>query len=88
MNISMTPELEQLVHAKVKSGMYQSASELMREALRLLAERDELHKRRIDAMDAFIQVGLDEAARGEFVDPDVMWAEIDQEIAEAASKHA
>ena len=36
MNVSITPELEAFVQAKVKSGMYQSASELFREALRLL----------------------------------------------------
>lgn len=70
MNISITPELEQLVHAKVKSGMYQSASELFREALRLLAERDELHHRRMEAMDQLIQAGLDDAARGNVISAD------------------
>ncbi len=42
MNIHLTPELEQFVHAKVQSGRYDSASEVVREALRLMAERDEL----------------------------------------------
>ena len=51
MNISITPELEQFVHTKVKSGMYQSASELFREALRLLAERDELRRKRLKKPD-------------------------------------
>ena len=88
MNISITPELEKFVQAKVKSGMYQSASELIREALRLLAERDDLQRRRIEAMDQFIQVGLDEAARGKFCDPDEVWAELDQVIADAERKHA
>jgi antitoxin ParD1/3/4 len=40
MNVSLTPELEQLVQEKVKSGRYLSASEVVREALRLLEERD------------------------------------------------
>lgn len=88
MNVSITPELEKFIQSRVQSGMYQSASELVREALRLLAERDELRKRRIEAMDQFIQVGLDSAARGEFVDPDDVWAEMDQVIADAANKHA
>lgn len=42
MNVSLTPELEELIHEKVRSGMYLSASEVVREALRLLEERDEL----------------------------------------------
>jgi len=87
MNVSITPELEEFVQAKVKSGMYQSASELFREALRLLAERDELHRRRIEAMDAFIQVGLDEAERGEFVTPEELEADIEQLFAELRQNH-
>ena len=42
MNVSLTKELEQLVNEKVKSGRYLSASEVVREALRLLEERDRL----------------------------------------------
>jgi antitoxin ParD1/3/4 len=36
----LTPELEQLVQEKVASGLYQTASEVVRDALRLLKERD------------------------------------------------
>ena len=41
MNISLTPELEKLVQEKVASGLYQTASEVIREGLRLLKERDD-----------------------------------------------
>jgi antitoxin ParD1/3/4 len=41
MNVSLTPELERLVTEKVESGMYQTSSEVIREGLRLLRERDE-----------------------------------------------
>jgi len=88
MNVSITPELEAFVQAKVKSGMYQSASELFREALRLLADRDEERRKRIEAMDRFIQEGIDSGARGEFCDPDEVWAELDQIIDSAEQKHA
>jgi antitoxin ParD1/3/4 len=40
-NVSLTPELERLVNAKIASGLYQTASEVVREALRLLQQRDE-----------------------------------------------
>ena len=95
MNISITPELEKLVHTKVASGMYNSASEVIREALRLLAERDELQRQRIAAMDAFIQEGMDSAGEDAHLTPeekdaktDAFWAELDAIIAAAENKHA
>ena len=41
MNVSLTPQLEALIQKKVKAGTYQTASEVVREGLRLLHERDE-----------------------------------------------
>lgn len=60
MNVSLTPELEQLVNEKVGSGLYQTASEVVREALRLLKQRDDQARLRAD-----IQAGFDQLARGE-----------------------
>jgi putative addiction module CopG family antidote len=45
MNVSLTPELEELVNEKVRSGFYQTASEVVREALRLLKQRDDEARR-------------------------------------------
>src|SRR5205085_11483455 len=39
MNVSLTPELEKFVQSRVASGRYQTASEVIREGLRLLEER-------------------------------------------------
>ena len=62
MNVSLTPELERLINDKVETGFYQTASEVVREALRLLKHRDEgLVELRRD-----IQAGLDQAVRGEY----------------------
>lgn len=62
MNISLTAELEQLVSDKVKTGMYQTASEVIREGLRLLNERDH----RLEALRRDIRVGFEAVDRGEF----------------------
>ncbi len=59
MNVSLTPELEQYVQEKVKSGMYYSASEVIREGLRLLQEKDEMHQFRLQQLRQDIQAGLD-----------------------------
>jgi antitoxin ParD1/3/4 len=59
MNISLTPQLESLVKAKVDSGLYGSASEVMRDALRLLEERDRRQFLRVEELRAEIKKGLD-----------------------------
>jgi len=59
MNISLPPQLENLVKNKVESGLYSSASEVLREALQLLEERDQLDQLRIEALRSDIQKGLD-----------------------------
>jgi len=68
MNVSLTPDLEELVQKKVQSGRYSSASEVVREALRLLAERDELRQAELEALRASVEQGLAEARRGELED--------------------
>ncbi|MFO0888247.1 MAG: type II toxin-antitoxin system ParD family antitoxin [Isosphaeraceae bacterium] len=75
MNVSLTPELEQYVNGKVQSGMYQTASEVVREGLRLLKEREELHQQKLSDLREAIQVGIDQADRGEGVPIDEAWAE-------------
>ena len=59
MNISLTPQLEDLVKTKVASGLYGSASEVLREALRLLEERDRIHAIRFEELRTAIKKGLD-----------------------------
>ena len=59
MNISLTPHLEKLVQGKVESGLYNSASEVMREALRLMEERDQLRELRLEELRREIQKGID-----------------------------
>lgn len=65
MNVSLTKELERLVAAKVKTGRYLSASEVMREALRLLEERDQLQQLRLAELRRELKKGLDQLDRGE-----------------------
>lgn len=65
MNVSLTPELEKLVNEKVESGMYASASEVIREGLRLLVERDARNRQRSEQLMREIAVGLEELDRGE-----------------------
>lgn len=68
MNVHLTPELEQLVQNKVQSGRYNSASEVVREALRLMEQKDELCSIQLQGLRMRIDKGLGQAERGEGAD--------------------
>ena len=59
MNISLTPRLEALVKEKVESGLYNSSSEVIREALRLLEEKESKRNMLLQEVRDAIQAGID-----------------------------
>lgn len=59
LNVSLTPHLEAFIHHTVTSGRYQSASEVVRTALRLLEEREQERTMKIERLKQEIQKGLD-----------------------------
>jgi antitoxin ParD1/3/4 len=86
MNISLTPEMEQLVKDKVSSGQYHSVSDVIGEALRLLDERNRLQEQRLAELKAKIQVGIEELERGEGIDGEEVFAEIEEDIRRAEAQ--
>lgn len=80
LNVHLTPELEQLIQSKVKSGRYNSASEVVREALRLLEQRDEVFTLRKEEIRKQIEEGWQSAKRGEIVDGAEVFDRIDAEL--------
>ncbi|MCF8204123.1 MAG: type II toxin-antitoxin system ParD family antitoxin [Methylotenera sp.] len=59
MNVNLTPQLEELVRAKVSSGLYTSASEVVREALRLMQEQDRLREVKLEELRREVRRGMD-----------------------------
>ena len=84
MNVSLTPELEQFVDGKVESGLYNNASEVVREGLRLLKENDEIRAKWREQ----IERGWLQAQRGEVVDGPTAMAESKERIKAKARKRA
>ena len=80
MNVNLTPELEQLVQGRVKSGRYNSASEVVREALRLLEQRDEVFSLRKDEIRKQIEEGWHAAKRGDVMNGEDVFDRIDKEL--------
>ena len=68
MNVSLTPELETMVQNKVRSGLYNNQSEVIREALRLLVEQDKIRNAHINRLQAALVQGLAQAENSGLVD--------------------
>jgi antitoxin ParD1/3/4 len=66
MNVSLTPELETLINNKVKSGLYNSASEVVREALRLLEEQDRIREIRLEDLRREVMKGVEDLRAGRY----------------------
>jgi antitoxin ParD1/3/4 len=88
MNVSLTQELEEFVHSKVQSGMYFSASEVIREGLRLLRDQDELKNRHINEVREKIAHGVEQLERGETVDGEEVFRKLRQKSAKRREKGA
>lgn len=76
MNVNLGAVFDQFVADLLKTGHYQSQSEILREGLRLLKEREELKQLRIAELRKQVALGTAEAERGEFVDGEEVFAEI------------
>jgi antitoxin ParD1/3/4 len=68
MNVSLTPELEKYIQKQVASQRYQTASEVVRQAIRMMQTAEDYEKARLEALRQDIQVGLDQLDRGEYVE--------------------
>jgi antitoxin ParD1/3/4 len=69
LNVSLTPELDQFVRNRVESGRYATSSEVIREGLRLLEQREQEREAALERVRKEIRRGAEQADRGEFVDP-------------------
>ncbi len=76
MNVNLGSVFDNFIGELLQTGHYQSQSEVVREGLRLLKEREELKKLRLAELRKEIAIGSDQADRGEFVDGEETFAEI------------
>jgi len=70
MNVSLPPELEARVRQRVESGMYGSASEVIREALRLFEAYEQVKTAKLDGLRQDIAKGLDDIKNGRIKEVD------------------
>jgi antitoxin ParD1/3/4 len=78
MNVSLTPRLQRLVDDQLASGRYGTASEVVREGLRLIEERD--RRLSLDELRAKIDLGWQQSERGEGRDGETVFAEMRERL--------
>jgi antitoxin ParD1/3/4 len=80
MNVSLTPELEKFVQDKVKSGLYTTASEVIRESLRLMHTHDDVRKQQVSQLNQAIEIGLQQLSQGKKTPADKSYAQFKDKI--------
>lgn len=68
MNVSLTPELEKYIQKQVVSERYQTASEVVRQAIRMMQQAEVYDQARLEALRQDIRTGLDQIDRGEYIE--------------------
>ena len=68
MNVQLTQELEQFVQTKIESGRYNSADEVLQEALLIMVEKEEMRAAQLQQLRRKIDMGLAQAEAGDCVD--------------------
>jgi len=76
LNVSLTPELDRFVQTRVATGRYQTASEVVREGLRLLENQERDREAAFSALKTKLARASAQADRGEFVEPDTVLKKI------------
>ena len=82
MNVSLTEELERFVDGKVESGLYNNASEVVREGLRLLKENDDFRARVRES----IERGWAQAKAGDLIEGEEAFRRADARIKNASGR--
>jgi antitoxin ParD1/3/4 len=68
MNINLKPEEEQFIQAKLKTGKYETAYQVIVEALQLLEERDKHYEKWVEETQKKVAIGIAQLDRGEGID--------------------
>ena len=79
MTVELGPQLEQIVEALIHNGRYRSKSEVLREGIRLVQEREA----RLAALEAAIDKGIDDLKAGRLLSEDEVFPELEARYGQA-----
>ncbi|MCF6299842.1 MAG: type II toxin-antitoxin system ParD family antitoxin [Proteobacteria bacterium] len=72
MNITLGAEFENRIAKKVKSGLYTSASEVIRESLRMMFDQDLIREKKISVLSQQVLQGFSQLESGSYTDENIM----------------
>lgn len=84
--ISLPPQLQAFLDSRVASGRYGSASEVVREGLRMLQEREQRRVETIEDLRREVAVGLAQARRGELIDGETFMTQLSAKVGRSRAK--
>ena len=80
MEIALTPEVEQYIQEKISSGQYASASEVLLASIKLLQDIEQTYQGRYQALRDEVRLGIEAADRGELVDAETVFAQLEERL--------
>lgn len=86
MEIALTPEVEQFIQSKVNSGQYASASEVFLAGIKLLQDIEQTYQGRYQALRDEVRIGLEAADRGEVVDAETAFKQLQDRLNQKRSQ--
>ena len=86
MQVTLPPELELIVSRQLNSGKYQNAIEVIRTAIELLEQQDDIYQGRLGELRQAAQVGWEASQRGEVVDGNIAMEQIRSNLKSRYSK--
>jgi antitoxin ParD1/3/4 len=88
MNINLKPEEEQFIQAKLKTGKYETAYQVIVEALQLLEERDKHYEKWVEETREKVAIGIAQLDRGEGIDGEIAIARLREKLRKARDRQA
>ncbi|AVH71846.1 type II toxin-antitoxin system ParD family antitoxin [Nostoc sp. 'Lobaria pulmonaria (5183) cyanobiont'] len=82
MYVSLTPELEQFIQSQVESGKYSSSEEVILAAIKQLEVRENIYKGRFEELQRLIMIGVEASERGEVIDGETLFHQLQQKLQE------
>jgi antitoxin ParD1/3/4 len=86
MLLSLTPKLEKFIQSQISRGKYTTAEEVIITAIKLLEAQENIYKAQFDELQQAIMIGVEASERGEVVDGETLFHQLEQKLQQRREK--